>query len=42
VERLRPMFEKGMRYFVAPDHLIPPEVPYELFQYFLDKIRPLL
>ncbi len=42
VERIRPMFDAGVKYFVAPDHLIPPEVSLENFTYFLDRVRPLL
>lgn len=42
IERIMPMFDKGVRYFVAPDHLIPPEVSLDNFEYFLEKVRPLL
>ena len=38
-DRLRPMFREGVRYFCAPDHLIPPEVPLALFRYFIDRLR---
>lgn len=38
-ERIKPMFCKGVRYICAPDHLIPPEVPLDLFTYFLERLK---
>ncbi|HIT00790.1 MAG TPA: hypothetical protein IAA59_11230 [Candidatus Faecaligallichristensenella faecipullorum] len=37
-ERLAPMFRPGVRYICTPDHLIPPEVPYPLFRYFMERL----
>lgn len=37
-ERLAPMFRPGVRYICTPDHLIPPEVPYPLFCYFMERL----
>lgn len=38
-ERLLPMRAPGVRWILAPDHLIPPEVPLEQFDYFMRKTR---
>lgn len=37
--RLTPMFAPGVRWILAPDHLIPPEVPLELFAHFMRAAR---
>ena len=37
--RLKPMFDKAVRYICMPDHLIPPEVPLNLFRYFMGRLR---
>lgn len=39
LERLAPMFASGVKWYLAPDHLIPPEVPLELFAYFMNRVR---
>jgi uroporphyrinogen decarboxylase len=40
--RLSPMFAPGVRWIPAPDHLIPPEVPYELFKHFMIRLKELV
>ena len=42
LERLRPVFEKGTGFMPALDHLIPPEVSYQDFKYFVSKLREYL
>lgn len=42
LERILPMFEPGVKYFIAPDHLVPPEVSLELFTYFISRVREIL
>lgn len=41
-ERLAPMFEPGVKYFFAMDHLIPPEVSFENLTYFMERAKQAL
>ncbi len=42
LERVSGMFRPGIRYIPAPDHLIPPEVSFDNFCYFIKKLKEML
>ena len=42
LERVSGMFRPGVRYIPAPDHLIPPEVSFENFSYFIKRLKTML
>jgi len=39
IERVRPLLEAKRRYIPALDHSVPPNVPYENFCYYIEKVR---
>ena len=42
LERLKPLFAPGVKYCIAPDHLVSPETSLANFTYFVEKVKTML